>query len=323
MDKSKHLESVIKTHQITKEESLLKKFKSKNSEVKESLERNYGIKIYSPFNSGSYAKNTAINTRFDFDLVCPFKRNAFGANGTLKEMYEDVFEFLTKEFDGLATVKPQKVSIGIEFKADKDGDIIKIDVVPGREFNLDQYKEDQNLNLYVYKQYGLFSEGSERLKTNIEAQKAHVIDRVASEKEKIRKIVRLLKIWKVESNKKYKSFFLELFVIKAVENVDVSGNLWAKLETVLMYIRDNSTIQGFKLIDPGNSSNNLMDTLEDFEKVNLKNEMSNILTQVENNDENLKFYFPENQKFVEEEKEQYNTKQSGSPLYVPPKINFG
>ncbi len=90
-----------------------------------------------------------------------------------------------------------------------------------------------------------------------------------------------------------------------------------------MYIRDNSTIQGFKLIDPGNSSNNLMDTLEDFEKVNLKNEMSNILTQVENNDENLKFYFPENQKFVEEEKEQYNTKQSGSPLYVPPKINFG
>ncbi len=104
-------------------------------------------------------------------------------------MYEDVFEFLTKEFDGLATVKPQKVSIGIEFKADKDGDIIKIDVVPGREFNLDQYKEDQNLNLYVYKQYGLFSEGSERLKTNIEAQKAHVIDRVASEKRRLEKLL--------------------------------------------------------------------------------------------------------------------------------------
>ncbi|CEJ68138.1 hypothetical protein BN1195_00420 [Chryseobacterium oranimense G311] len=325
MDKSKHLESVIKTHQITKEENLLKKFKGKNSEVKESLERNYGIKIYSPFNSGSYAKNTAINTRFDFDLVCPFTRNAFGSNGTLKNMYEDVFDFLQKEYRDLATVKRQKVSIGIEFYADEDGDIIKIDVVPGREFNVDQYKDDQNLNLYVYKQYGLFAEGSDRLKTNIEAQKAHVIDRVASEKEKIRKIVRLLKIWKVESNKKYKSFFLELFVIKAVDKEDVSGSLWQKLETVLMYIRDNCTTEGFKLTDPGNSSNNLMDTLEDFEKVNLKNEMSNMLTQIEYKDENLKYYFPENQKFVEteEEKEQYNSKQSASPLYVPPKVNFG
>lgn len=323
MDKNKHLESVIKTHQITKEESLLKKFKGKNSEVKESLERNYGIKIYSPFNSGSYAKNTAINTRFDFDLVCPFTRNAFGSSGTLKNMYEDVFDFLQKEYKGLATVKKQKVSIGIEFYADEDGDIIKIDVVPGREFNVDQYKDDQNLNLYVYKQYGLFTEGSDRLKTNIEAQKAHVIDRVASEKEKIRKIVRLLKIWKVENNKKYKSFFLELFVIKAVENTDVSGNLWGKLETVLRYIRDNCTVQSFKLTDPGNSSNNLMDTLEDFEKTILKNEMNNMLEQISYNDENLKYYFPENQKFVEEEKEQYNSNKSASPLYVPPKVNFG
>lgn len=323
MDKSKHLESVIKTHQITKEENLLEKFKTKNSEVKESLETNYGVKIYSPFNSGSYAKNTAINTRFDFDLVCPFKRNAFGSNGTLKEMYEDVFDFLQKEYDGLATVKKQKVSIGIEFNVDEDGDIIKIDVVPGREFNLDQYDDDHNLNLYVYKQYGLFSEGSERLKTNIEAQKAHVIDRAASEKEKIRKIVRLLKIWKVESHKKYKSFFLELFVIKAVENETVSGNLWEKLEVVLKYIRDNCTTEGFKLIDPGNSSNNLMDTLEEFEKTILKNEMTNMLEQISSNDENLKYYFPENQKFVEEEKEQYNSKQSVSQLYVPPKVNFG
>ena len=30
MDKSKHLESAIKTHQITKEEALLQKFKDKN-----------------------------------------------------------------------------------------------------------------------------------------------------------------------------------------------------------------------------------------------------------------------------------------------------
>ena len=68
MDKSLHLESVIKTHQITKEEQLLNKHKEKDKEVKEALEEKYGDSIYSPFNTGSYAKNTAMNTKFDFDM---------------------------------------------------------------------------------------------------------------------------------------------------------------------------------------------------------------------------------------------------------------
>jgi len=322
MDKSKHLESAIKTHQITREESLLQKFKDRNKEVKEALERYYGDKIYSPFNSGSYAKNTAVNTKFDFDLVSPFKRNAFGSNGTLKQMYEDVHNFLQDEFGKSAYIKKQKVSIGIEFYSDSDGDVIEIDVVPGREFNQDQYKDDQNLNLYVYSNYGLFSAGSDRLKTNIEAQKGHVNDRANNDKEKIRKIIRLLKIWKIEHSKKYKSFFLELFVIKAVEKVDVSGNLWEKLKTVLQYIRDNANVSGFTLKDPGNSSNNLMDTLENFEKTTLSNEMKNMLERIEDNDENIKVYFPENEKFVEEESNSYGSK-SGSLYSVPPKTNFG
>lgn len=326
MDKSKHLESAIKTHQITREESLLQKFKERNKQVKEALEKNYGDKLYPPFNSGSYAKNTAINTKFDFDLVSSFKRNAFGSNGTLKEMYEDVYDFLKNEFSEIAFVKKQKVSIGIEFYADEDSDIVKIDVVPGREFNLDQYKEDQNLNLYINDDYGIFSAGSERLKTNIEAQKQHVNGKATAEKDKIRKIVRLLKIWKVDylKNKNYKSFFLELFVIKAVEKCDVSGNIWDKLKVVLEYIRDNVTTDGFTLQDPGNSSNNLMDTLEDFEKNTLKSEMSNMLQRIDDNDENIKVYFPENKKFIEElEQENSYGSKAASFFSVPPKTNFG
>ena len=41
MDKNKHLESVIKTHQITKEEQLLNKHRDKSKDVKESLEKEY------------------------------------------------------------------------------------------------------------------------------------------------------------------------------------------------------------------------------------------------------------------------------------------
>ena len=149
-DKNKHLECVLSSHKISKEEKLLDKHIDRRNEIKEALEEEYGNDVYSPFNSGSYAKNTAVNIKFDFDLMAPFKRNAFGSNGTLKEMYDSVYQFIYGKYHGKeATVRDQKVSIGIEFYPDVDGHIVNIDVVPGRELNLDQYKVDHKLNLYV------------------------------------------------------------------------------------------------------------------------------------------------------------------------------
>ncbi len=322
MDKNLHLDSVIKTHQITKEEQLLTKHKDKNKEVKEALEKKYESNIYSPFNSGSYAKNTAMNTKFDFDMVCPFKRNAFGSNGTLKQMYEDVFDFLYEKYKDVATVRKQKVSIGIEFFA--DGDVVKIDVVPGRELNQDQYKNDENLNLYVYYKYGNFEEGSERIKTNVQDQIKNIKDRATNEKDSIRKVIRLLKVWK---NTKYnyptKSFFLELITIKAFDNKDITGNLWSKLETVLQYIRDEVTGDSFTLKDPGNSSNDLIETLTTSERQMLSDDMKSMLERIEDNDENIKTYFPENSKFVEEEENKYDNKGSGFYSAPPKTERFG
>lgn len=326
MDKSLHLDSVIKTHQITKEEQLLKKHKDKNKEVKESLEKKYEDNIYSPFNSGSYAKNTAVNIKFDFDMVCPFKRNAFGSNGTLKQMYEDVFDFLYDKYKDEASVRKQKVSIGIEFFEDEDGDVVKIDVVPGRELTQDQYKDDENLNLYVYYKYGNFDQGSERIKTNVQAQIKNIKDRATKEKDSIRKIIRLLKVWK---NTKYnyptKSFFLELITLKAFDNKDISGNLWGKLETVLEYIRDEVTGESFTLKDPGNGSNDLIDTLTVSERQTLSDDMKNMLERIEDNEENIKTYFPENPKFIEEEESDNKYENKGNGFYsTPPKTErFG
>ncbi|GET47006.1 nucleotidyltransferase [Capnocytophaga felis] len=322
MNKKDYLETVIDSHKMSKEEGLLNKHRDKKTQIKEALEKKYSSNIYSPFNSGSYAKNTAINTKFDFDLVSPFKRNAFGTNGTLKEMYEDVYNFLYEEYKNGAEVRKQKVSIGLDFYEDKDGDRIKIDVVPGREFNQGQYSEDKNLNLYVYHKYGNINAGSERIKTNIVAQINNIKDRATAEKDSIRKIIRLLKVWK---NTKYnyptKSFFLELITIKAFDNVEITGDLWNKLKSVMEYIRDNVTNDGFTLKDPGNSANNLVDTLTDNEKQQLSYDMKNMLNRIEENEENIKIYFPENLKFKEDNKNKYNT-SSGMPI-PPPKLNFG
>jgi hypothetical protein len=324
MDKSKHLESVIKTHQITKEEGLLDKHIKKKNEVKDALEEKYGSNIYSPFNSGSYAKNTAINTKFDFDLVSPFKRNAFGSNSTLEQMYNDVYDFLYDKYKDEAEVKKQKVSIGLVFYADRDGDIIKIDVVPGRELNQGQYNDDENLNLYVYYRYGNIDAGSERIKTNVKAQIKNIKDRATNEKDSIRKIIRLLKVWKTnKGNYPTKSFFLELITIKAFDNSDITGNIWEKLKVVLEFIRDNVIKENFTLKDPGNSSNDLADTLTTYEKLQLSADMKNMLERIDENDGNLRIYFPENKKFKEEDsiKNGYGI-NSGIPI-PPPKLNFG
>ena len=324
MDKSKHLESVITTHQITKEKDLLDKHIQKKNEVKEALEEKYGSNIYSPFNSGSYAKNTAINTKFDFDLVSPFKRNAFGSNGTLKKMYEDVYDFLYEKYKNEAEVKKQKVSIGLEFYTDKDGDKIRIDVVPGRELNQDQYKDDENLNLYVYYKYGNIDAGSERIKTNVQSQISNIKDRADKEKDSIRKIIRLLKVWKHNKGSyPTKSFFLELITLKAFDNQKITGGLWDKLKAVLEYIRDNVTKDTFTLKDPGNSSNELADTLTSFEKQQLSDDMKNMLNRIEENDENIKTYFPENSKFKEEDSSKNRYTTNNSMPVPPPKLNFG
>lgn len=60
MDKNKHLDSVISTHQITKEETLFDKYVKKKNEVKEALEENYGSNNYSY--PGNYNPNLEYNT---------------------------------------------------------------------------------------------------------------------------------------------------------------------------------------------------------------------------------------------------------------------
>jgi len=300
-DRQKHLEKVLETHRMTHINDLLDKYTQKREEVKEALEEKYGSNIYSPINSGSYAKHTAINIKFDLDIVTPFKRNSFA---TLEEMFDDVYEFLSEKYKNEATVRKQKVSVGIEFDKDEDSDIVNIDVVPGRELNDNQYSDDKNLNLFVNSKYGLLEEKT-YVQTNIQAQ----IDHIKGKNDE-RGIIRLLKIWKATNNEPYKSFFLELVTIKAFEKEDVSGNLWEKLKTVMEYIKDNVTKDNFTLKDPGNSNNDVADTLDSWGKSSLSNKMSNMIDNIERNSENIKTYFPINEDFEEESGNKYGLKDS-------------
>jgi len=319
IDKNKHLDCVISSHKMSKEQGLVDKHISKRNEVKEVFEKEYGNKIYAPFNSGSYAKHTAINIKFDFDLVVPFKRDSFL---TLEEMYNEVNKLLEDKYEdeinkGVVKIWKQKVSIGLEFS---DGnDKINIDVVPGRELNQGQYVKDSNLNLYVYSQYGIYEQGNTSIRTNIQAQ----IDNIKSnsDRDSIRKNIRLLKGWKVNFPKTLKSFFIELITIKAFDSKDIEGDNWEQLKSVLEYIRDN--VKTVTLTDPGNSGNNLADTLTALEKSNLSDDIKYMIERIEENSDNIKTYFKINEKHPCEEKDEnkYGVKREG--VSVPPPTRFG
>ncbi|MBR5374138.1 MAG: nucleotidyltransferase [Paludibacteraceae bacterium] len=296
MKKSEYLNEVLETHKMSKIQTLVDKYKRKRIEIEGAIEEHYGSDIYNVFISGSFAKHTATNIKFDMDVVVPFKKNSFS---TLQEMIDDVHDFLYEKYDkrNLAKVIKQKVSVGITFNKDEDGDQIQIDVVPGREVNLYEYRETNDLNLYFNEDHWGFKKGT-WTKTNIRAQ----IENIEGKKSE-RDIIRLLKIWKKRLNKDYKSFMIELFVIKAFEKYTGCNDLWSRLKHAMQYIADNVTNENFSLIDPGNSNNNVLSSLDAYKKQSLSSEMQNIISNVEHDENWLRTYFPTNEKYKKTEKE--------------------
>lgn len=279
--KSDYLNSVLESYRMKHIEELINTYRTKRDEIKQFLNEQYGSKIYDPFNSGSYKKHTAINTKFDLDLVVPFKHNAFS---TLEKMFEDVLEKLTEKYKDETTVKKQGVSIGLTFDEE---DEINIDVVPARETSQDSFLEHEDLNLHKTQNEGY-------LKTNIHAQIEHI-----KAKDNERKVIRLLKIWKACHQYKYKSFFIELLVIKAYEKSSPKGNLWEQFKIVLKYIIDNIQSENFTLKDPGNCNNDLASSLDDTKKTVLVSQLKSMLEQIELNEKQIEFYLPLNEKFAE------------------------
>lgn len=145
-DNNKHLKEVLDTHKMCHVQDFVNKVKKRREEIKAKMHNHYGSDKYPSFESGSFAKHTATNVKFDLDLVEPFKRNAFG---TLQEMFDSVHDFLAEEYKNTGvTIRRQKVSIGVSFPIEEgDEKPVELDVVPGRELSDDNYLDSHDLNL--------------------------------------------------------------------------------------------------------------------------------------------------------------------------------
>lgn len=292
-DNNEYLDRVLESHKMKHVDYLMEKYKKKREEVKDALEVKFSNKkVNRAINSGSYAKHTAINKKFDIDICQPFKYKGFD---TLEEMADAVFDYFNDEYDDKDLIKhktrKQRVCTGLTFVI--DGDEIQMDVVPGRELAEDNYIDTNRLNLHV-RAKDLAPATSTQ--TNIQKH----VDLIKGKGDE-RCIIRLLKGWKVNKNKdRVKSFFLELITIRAFEKAsEIPNDLWGKLKMTMEFIRDN--VKTIRLEDPANSNNIVSDTMTDSEKENLSGDMEIMLDRIEENGNNLKIYFPVNDEFDAEE----------------------
>ncbi|MBN2728770.1 MAG: hypothetical protein JXR53_06055 [Bacteroidales bacterium] len=291
-DKNKHLENVLESHKMKHVDDLMKKSIIKREEIKDALKEKFGDEVISrAINSGSYAKHTAINTKFDIDICQPFRYKGFG---TLEEMADAVYDYFKNEYKDEDIVsyktKKQRVSTGLTFLI--DGAEIQMDVVSGRELLEDDYSSTTRLNLYVRPKN---LDPATSTQTNIQKH----VDLIKGKGDE-RCIIRLLKAWKVSSNTDIKSFFMELITIRAFNAApEIPTDMWGKLEMAMEFIRDN--VKTIRLEDPANANNVVSDTLTDLEKEMLSQKMDTMLRQINDNEENLKIYFPLNKQFHSEE----------------------
>lgn len=291
--KNNHLDCVLKSHNIENNEKLMTAYRTKRDEVREDLKKKYSDEIYQILHSGSYKKKTAINIKFDMDLVVPFKKD--GAD-TLELIYNSLFDYYNLDYrkkdNSLFEVKKQKVAIGLKFLVDSHE--LDLDIVPGREVN--EYETDGDLNLHVNESMGSFAKLT-YIKTNIQKQ----IDNIKNNSV-TRESIKLLKLWKRRNNGEMKSFVIELISIEALKDYSGDNDQWSKLKHTLGFIRDN--IEKMRLTDPGNSNNVVSNALEDYQKKNISETMKWMLQNIESNEKQIETYFPANSEYPCESKEE-------------------
>jgi len=221
--------------------------------VKQWMVDRFGDKLVAlPEDIGSFFKQTAIASNYDFDVVLPFKRSSYNS---LEAMYYDVYDALEKAFGDRATVTKQTRTIGLTFEIDDNP--IHFDVVPGREVN--NYAVEKILNLYVRPDW-IWQRGSS-FKTNVSVQKS-----MTENKPEARTAIKLLKVYRDRNSLSLPTLIVEQCVVDALSenNYGVYASATENLLNCMDFI--SKKMEQISMIDIANSNNNLHDKITDMQK---------------------------------------------------------
>lgn len=246
----------------------------KANQLREELHKRFRRQLSEyPTLHGSAVKGLSIEGS-DVDIQVSFKQNT----GTIANIYEMVNDFCAEEYydNSLTAVRTQKHSIGLSFNIANKGQ--RIDVVPLRQVN------NGTGDTYLFVGNSGFFGSPTYKKTNPEKQLAAFKFTI-----KQKKIIKLLKVWKIENRISIKSMHLEYLVHKAFNSTKMPVGIDKCLLEVINYIGNNITTLRF--VDPGNSNNIISNTLTELQKVNIRDYCFEMLDNIYKDERNIMDYF--------------------------------
>lgn len=208
---------------------------------------------------GSLAKHTANKNSADIDLLCYIPHTS---QMTVEEIYDKTSTSL-KDAGYYVTEKNSAIYV-----YGKDGKTFEytIDVVPGKYID----NEDNDVNLWNNRE-------NRKIKTNPIKQRDKII---ASD---YKKVIRFIKLIRDLKQIKFKSFYLELFIIDVIE--EKYNNEDDTLQDQIMNVLYNIDLIGEKKVyDPANKNNDIMDIHTFGEYVYIKNVLSELRDVLLTND---------------------------------------
>ena len=212
------------------------------------IQRWYSTRLVRVHNSGSFAKGTSIKGGTDLDLFISLKPRS---GKSLKSMFEGLHQLVQSE--GLGP-RRQNVSIGVEVNG------VKVDLVPARKHT---GKSDHSL--YLNRQKGW-------TRTNVDA---HISLVRRSGKNAT---IRAAKIWRTNRGLRFPSFYLEIAVLRALQNRGAGGTA-DELERVLKFLAGNFCQA--QIVDPANKANIISLDLSSEEKQQVANQARASLRRVQ------------------------------------------
>ena len=212
------------------------------------IQRWYSTRLVRVHNSGSFAKGTSIKGGTDLDLFISLKPKS---GKSLKSIFDGLHQLAQGQ--GLGP-RRQNVSIGVEVNS------VKVDLVPARK-----HTGNSDHSLYINRQNGW-------TRTNVAAH----ISLVRSSGKNA--TIRAAKIWRTNRGLRFPSFYLEIAVLRALQNRGAGGTA-DELERVLKFLAGE--FPHALMVDPANAANIISLDLSSEEKQQVANQARASLCRVQ------------------------------------------
>ena len=228
--------------------------------LEDSINNHFNIKPHYRY-GGSLAKGTANINSCDIDLLCYFDSDC---NMSVENIYDAIANCLAEEHYIFEQKNSALCVIGKIGESKWD---TTVDIVPGKYTS-----NEDNKDVFLW-----CNKDKKRLKSNPDIQ----INKVKSSNYK--KLIRILKLFLTNHNVKFKSFYLEIFIIDYISKFFEDG--FTLYDELISFCEHYNDIGNVKLFDPANSANNISNIHSDYEFGNIRSKIMEFYNVLSTNDE--------------------------------------